>query len=226
MNYKDKTAALEFLSKHLTIPSDHDMSDEDLDIYGELAEFLAEHPNDECIPLIVNSYRSHSSAYLAEVFAKVLAEQNQKVLNQHIIAALKSEDIGQRESGLFFAVEFASDDFVRPLTEILRDGKSGDKIVNDAVSVLEAVRTADTNLNIEEIIEKEFRQSSRWKHISELRNGIEFQSLIRSINWEARKALEKKDYRKVTELLGPYDGELPKSAQKKLDIAKMNITEK
>jgi len=221
---EDKVAALEFLTEHITIPSDLDMSDEDSDSYDELFEFLAKHLCDECIPLIINSYRSYSSTYLAESFAKVLSKQNQKVLNQYIITALKSDDIAQKESALFFAVEFASADFVEPLIEILRDEKSTEKIIMDTISLLEAIRKTDADPTVREIIEKEFRENLRYKKISEYQNDIEFRAVLRNINWEAKKALEKRDYKKVTELLSPYDGKLPKSAQKKLDIAKMSIS--
>jgi len=217
---KDKYGALNFLTEHPVIPHTDDIPDEEWELYYEVMDYIGEHPDHDFIPLILGSYRGDSDTYISEAFGKLLAEHDWKAANEHITAILKSDDIVLKESVLFFAGEVATDDLIGILIEILRDENSTDNMVKETVSILETLQTPDNYSDLQEIIKKEFRQNTRWKSIVEYLDAGEFQSLLRSINWKARIALEEKNYSEVIELLGPYDGKLPKVAQEKLDIAK------
>lgn len=247
----NRAKVLEFLNDHSIILPDELISDEEKNLYDYLFEFLNCNNVDDCIPIIVNSFRTDSSAYYSEVFSKILSIQNRDIVINEIISSIRSLDEIRQESALFFAVEVASDEFIEPIIEVLRSDKTQDKIADMAIDVLESINTPSilenideliepkykrkkkekqgqnkkkkTNADIDRIIEIEFRQNKRWENLVRIRAEEEFKNHLIRLNWQAKKALKSKNYEEVIGLLDEYDGKLPKIAQQKLDIAKSHV---
>ena len=89
-----------------------------------------------------------------------------------------------------------------------------------AVDALENMGKLFPDIDIEPIIDEEFRKSHRWKHILRQRDETEFRLSFIEINWDAKQALKKKNYAIVINMLEPYDGNCPAAVQKKLDTAR------
>lgn len=238
-----------FLRDHPVIPSESSITIEEKDLYDELFEYLNTNQADACVSLIVNSYRPDSSAYLSEVFAKILNIQNKELVVTEIINSIKSQSVKNQESALFFAVEIASEEFIAPIVEVLQNDQTSEKIVDMSIDVLESIKTSSLMANIEgdlkfgfgvkgkknqvdtekihddieRIIETQFRKNKRWAELVKVRDKRNFSSLIIKLNWKAKKALQRQKYDEVISLLGEYDGNLPKTAQQKLDTAKNHL---
>lgn len=220
MSFKNRSEALEFLKKHPILPSEEDIADKEYELYSDIIKFFIKNPDKECIPLIVNSHRHNSSPFFEQGFTDLLLKQDETAVRTHIITALESEDPGLRESGIFFAGELPSDEFIKPLTEILRDDGSSDEMADGAVKALKNIDEEYEGLGIDSIIDVEFRQNPRWKHLLKKQSDIEFRLSFIGVNWDASQALENGDYAAVIEMLEPYDGECPEAVQKKLDTAR------
>ena len=90
-NRRQEKFYLDFLRKNQPLPSDDDISEEELTIYHEAIMFFKENPNKLCIPLFLNSFGYQSGFGLYQLVDEVLCQYEMDDVLEHLISALSNE---------------------------------------------------------------------------------------------------------------------------------------
>lgn len=114
-----KDEAIAFLRKHQPLPSDAEITQEQIDTFDEVRKYFTANPDPECIPLMLNAFGDGSGFGVYQVCDDVFRHFDQSQLTPHLSDALQSPHISVRNWAAEFAVQFGADELVGPLIRYL-----------------------------------------------------------------------------------------------------------
>lgn len=100
--------ALQFLSAHQPMPSDHNISDVQAQQYAEVLCHFLENPDIRCIPLLINSVSRETGLGMYERIEDVLLKQPRNDVITHLVSGLKSHDPGVRSRCCHWALALSA----------------------------------------------------------------------------------------------------------------------
>ena len=115
----DAATALDWLRKHQRLPDD--APEDTIDALDEVRRHLIEHPDPQCIPLVLGVFEDHMALGVFQLFDDVLARYSQDQLTPHLKHALQSDNQGTRWWAAHWAMQFVSPELAEPLEAILNN---------------------------------------------------------------------------------------------------------
>ena len=83
-----KTEALSFLKAHQPMPSDDDAKEEEIDVYIEVIDFFLNNPDEQCIPLFLNSFGRGFGVY--QTIEEVIMMYDKEIVLPYILNAFNN----------------------------------------------------------------------------------------------------------------------------------------
>lgn len=85
-----RTDALSFLKKHQPMPSDNELKKEIIEKYEETRTFFLNNPDEQCIPLLLNSFGGKDGLGVYQMVEEVIVMYDKEVVLPHILNAFES----------------------------------------------------------------------------------------------------------------------------------------
>ncbi len=118
--------ALEFLKKHQPLPSDEDISEDEIDTFNKVMKFFISNPDERCIPLMMNVFGDEDGYGVYQLCDDVFNKYESCKVLPHLKAALKSSHYGVRYWASQWAMDINSIDIVPEINSILTDPKDAE----------------------------------------------------------------------------------------------------
>ncbi len=113
--------ALEFLRAHQPMPADADLDDELIDTYDSARRLFRDHPNDECIPLFLNSFGDGDGLGVYQLVDEVIHAHDPSVVVRALADSLASPHPSVRSWSAELAAEVPDPSLSAPLQKLLSD---------------------------------------------------------------------------------------------------------
>jgi hypothetical protein len=113
--------ALQFLRAHQPMPSDAQLSEEDVEQYDAVRRHFLAHPSPECVPLLLNSFGEGDGLGVYPLVEDVLRKLPKNAVVPHLRAALGSVHRSVRYWCAQIAAVCPDSFLIQPLTLLLDD---------------------------------------------------------------------------------------------------------
>ena len=152
-----KIKAFSFLREHQPMPSDEDVTEEEIKKYEEVRTFFINNPDERCVPLFLNSFGGKDGLGVYQMVEDVIVMYNKKVVLTCIIHAVNSSYEGVRYWCIQIASNFPDESLLSPLANFLQ---SEDQDIKTA-AITAIAQLALNHIRVYEvlkILEKEIKQ--------------------------------------------------------------------
>ena len=85
-----KIKAFSFLREHQPMPSDEDVTEEEIKKYEEVRTFFINNPDERCVPLFLNSFGGKDGLGVYQMVEDVIVMYNKKVVLPCILHAFNT----------------------------------------------------------------------------------------------------------------------------------------
>jgi len=157
MNKRD---AICFLKAHQPLPPDEDLPEAVIRQYNEVREFFLQNPDEESIPLLLNSFGDGIGHGVYQLVDEVFRKYRKEVVLPHLLPALESEHRGVRWWCAQIAVDFPHPDLMAPLANLLEQLDDFDMRFA-AVSALEEIEDPRATAVLREALDREPEEEIR-----------------------------------------------------------------
>ena len=144
-----KQEALSFLKEHQPMPSDDKLKESELDKYDEVREYFINNPDEQCVPLFLNSFGGKDGLGVYQVVEDVFFMYDSEIVLPHILKALDSEYEGVKYWAIQISSNFPSECLFNPLVNLL---KSEDEDIKSA-TIIAIAQLALNDIKKEEVID-------------------------------------------------------------------------
>ena len=86
-----ETYFLNFLREHQPLPSDDEITEEQLVIYDGARKFFIENPNKQCVPLFLNSFGDGDGSGVYQLVEDTISQFALEDVLEHLIEAMSNE---------------------------------------------------------------------------------------------------------------------------------------
>jgi len=128
--------AIAFLKQHQPMPSERDVTDADVDRYDQARRYFMEHPDEEAIPLLLNSF-GEGGRGVNQLIEDAIVRHDQELVIPEIARALASSHETVRYWNAQIAALFPDVRLVAPLAKVLSQDSHDLKYA--AVTALERI---------------------------------------------------------------------------------------
>ena len=152
-----KIKAFSFLREHQPMPSDEDVTEEEIKKYEEVRTFFINNPDERCVPLFLNSFGGKDGLGVYQMVEDVIVMYNKKVVLPCILHAFNSSYEGVRHWCIQIASNFPDESLLSPLANFLQ---SEDQDIKTA-AITAIAQLALNHIRVYEvlkILEKEIKQ--------------------------------------------------------------------
>ncbi len=152
-----KIKAFSFLREHQPMPSDEDVTEEEIKKYEEVRTFFINNPDERCVPLFLNSFGGKDGLGVYQMVEDVIVMYNKKVVLPCILHAFNSSYEGVRYWCIQIASNFPDESLLSPLANFLQ---SEDQDIKTA-AITAIAQLALNHIRVYEvlkILEKEIKQ--------------------------------------------------------------------
>ncbi|TEB06809.1 hypothetical protein Psch_00341 [Pelotomaculum schinkii] len=165
----DKKDAIDFLKKHQPMPDDKNLSKDVITKYNEIREYFLTNPDEDCIPLFLNSFGERDGFGVYQLIEGLIAKFKKNHVMPHLLKALESHYRSIRYWNASIASSFPSEELFEPLKKMLFENDvdiryasitaiaqlalSGIKC-NEVIDVLEDALSRETGDDISEFIQE------------------------------------------------------------------------
>ncbi len=143
-----KQEALDFLQKYQPMPKDEDLSEELINRYEEVRLYFESNPDEQCIPLFLNSFGDKDGFGVYQMVESVMLQYSSEQVLPHILKALNSPCEGVRYWSIQIASNYPSEVLFKPLIELLAEE---DEDIKSAV-IIALAQLALNDICVDEII--------------------------------------------------------------------------
>lgn len=116
-----KEEAFEFLRQNQPLPDDSGLSEEMVSRYNEIRLFFTENPDEDAVPLLLNSFGAGDGFGVYQLIEDVVGPHSSEVVVPYLVKALSSAVGSARYWCAQIAARFPSPDLIEPLGKLLRD---------------------------------------------------------------------------------------------------------
>jgi HEAT repeat protein len=158
-----RNEALDILRRHQPLPPDELLTQEMLDDFDAARGYFEEHPDDECVPLLLNSFGGRDAFGLYEGVEGAILKQSPEVVINHLQNSLRSPHRSVRYWSTQIAASFPDPRLLDPLTERLQENDQGMSVAaalalgclgtEEANAALRAAKAATTDKELIEHID-------------------------------------------------------------------------
>lgn len=120
-----KKEAITFLVEHQPMPCDEDLGEE-IKMYEEVRQFFLGNPDEQCIPLFLNSFGGKDGLGVYQMVEDVILMYDKKVVLPHVLDGLRSVYEGVKYWCIQIASDFPDESLYEPLSEILESDDDED----------------------------------------------------------------------------------------------------
>lgn len=100
-----KTEALSFLKTHQPMPRDEEVKEDEMMAYDEVREFFLNNPDEQCIPLFLNSFGGKDGFGVYQMVDEVIRMYDKEIVLPYILKAFNNPS----DSVKYGCVQIASD---------------------------------------------------------------------------------------------------------------------
>lgn len=115
-----KVEAISFLEKHQPMPSDKEVTEDEIKKYEEVRTFFINNPDERCIPLFLNSFGGKDGLGTYQMVEDVIAMYNKKIVLPCILQALNSSYDSVKYWCIQIAANFPDESLMLPLSNLLQ----------------------------------------------------------------------------------------------------------
>jgi len=115
-----RNEALNFLKQHQPMPHDCDAEGDLIEKYDEARKFFLAHPDEECIPLFLNSFGDWDGLGVYQMVEDVIVQYDKEAVLPHILTALKSRSDYIKYWCAQISSNFPDEALFAPLAELLK----------------------------------------------------------------------------------------------------------
>jgi hypothetical protein len=112
---------IEFLSRSQPLPDDGDLSEELIGQYDDARKFLIDHPSDEGVRLILNSFGIGDGWGVYQLVEDAVAAVSPEVAAKHLAEALRSPLEGVKYWSAQISANYDDEQLIEPLQSLLHD---------------------------------------------------------------------------------------------------------
>lgn len=124
-----KSEAISFLKTHQPMPKDENLKEEELNKYDEVREYFMDNPDEQCIPLFLNSFGGKDGLGVYQMIEFVIMMYDEDKVLPHILKALDSTYDGVK----YWAVQIAGNyPDIRLFDGVVKCLKSDDEDIKSA----------------------------------------------------------------------------------------------
>lgn len=115
----NKEFAVNFLKKYQPMPNDNILSEELINQYDLVRKYFLNNPDEECIPLLLNSFGEYDGMGVYQLVEDVLLKFKHDKVVVHLKQSLKSKYNGVRYWSAQIASLFPDEVLINPLEKLL-----------------------------------------------------------------------------------------------------------
>lgn len=154
-----KTEAISFLQEHQPMPKDNELNDVIIDKYDEVRKFFMNNPDDQCIPLFLNSFGGKNGLGVYQMVEIVILMYDKEAVLPHILNSLHSPYDGVRYWSTQIASNFPDEKLHESLCDLLLE--EDDDIKAAAITALAQLALSNINVNkVIKVLEDEINKLS------------------------------------------------------------------
>lgn len=120
----DLDHAFSFLRKHQPLPSDDNLSIEDIRTLDKVRQFLTDNPYPESIPFLLNVFGEGSGFGVYQLLEDTLITYDSEDVVPYLIKSLQSEHQGIRYWSAQIASSFPDQRLIKPLSSLVEERNS------------------------------------------------------------------------------------------------------
>lgn len=143
-----KMEAFSFLKEHQPMPSDKELTKEEMRKYDEVRDFFINNPDEQCIPLWLNSFGGKDGFGIYQMVEDVIRMYDKKAVLPHILKAFNSPYEGVKYWCIQISSNFPDESLFNPLISFLR---LEDEDIKTA-TIIALAQLASSNINVSEVI--------------------------------------------------------------------------
>lgn len=117
-----RNEALDFLKQHQPMPGDSAAEGELIEKYDQARKFFLAQPDEECIPLFLNSFGDYDGLGVYQMVEDVIVQYDKEAVLPHILTAMKSRSDYIKYWCAQISSNFPDEALFTPLTELLQSG--------------------------------------------------------------------------------------------------------
>ena len=140
--------ALSFLEEHQPMPKDEELKREEIEKYIEVRNFFLNNPDEECIPLFLNSFGGKDGLGVYQVVEDVIMKYDKETVMPHALKALNNESENVKYWCIQIISNFPDNRLFKPLVELLELEDEDIK----AATITALAQLALNNLCVNEVI--------------------------------------------------------------------------
>lgn len=117
----DKEKALNFLKKNQPMPNDKNLNKSMITMYDEVRKYFLAHPDEECIPLFLNSFGEYNGMGVYQLVEDVILRFEHDEVVNYLLEALKSKYNGVKYWCAQICALFPDEKLINQLEKLLSD---------------------------------------------------------------------------------------------------------
>ncbi|MBP1590663.1 MAG: HEAT repeat domain-containing protein [Oscillospiraceae bacterium] len=117
----DKETALNFLKHHQPMPNDDLLDKKTIFMYDEVRKYFLNNPDDECLPLLLNSFGEYNGFGVYQLVEDVILKFDHKKVVNCLLEALKSHHKGVKYWCIQICASFPDTRLIFSLNDLLND---------------------------------------------------------------------------------------------------------
>ena len=152
-----KTEAISFLQEHQPMPKDNELSDVIINKYDEVREFFINNPDNQCIPLFLNSFGGKDGLGVYQMVEFVISMYDKEEVLPHVLKALHSPRDGVRYWAAQIASNFPDEMLFESLCNLLLE--EDDDIKAATITALAQLALSNISVNmVIKVLEDEIKK--------------------------------------------------------------------
>lgn len=154
-----KMEAICFLKCHQPMPNDDELKEEEIMKYEEIRKFFIDNPDEQCIPLFLNSFGGKDGLGVYQMVEDVILMYNDKTVFPYILDSFNSSYDSVKYWSIQIASNFPNSRLFTPLVNLLKHEDIDIKFAAISALAQLALNKIETN-RIIELIKEERRRIS------------------------------------------------------------------
>lgn len=140
--------ALSFLMEHQPMLSDKEVTEEEIKKYEEVRIFFINNPDEQCIPLFLNSFGGKDGLGTYQMIEEVIVMYNKKIVLPYILHAFNSSYEGVKYWCIQIASNFPDESLLPPLINFLQSEDQDIKVA----AITTMAQFASNHIKADEIL--------------------------------------------------------------------------
>jgi hypothetical protein len=149
----NKIEAIEFLKQHQPLPDDDKLTKEIIDNYDAVRKYFKLNPDEECIPLFLNSFGYVDGFGVYQLIEDIISLFDREKVVPHLKKALQSQFRGVRYWNTQIAAIFPNNELINELKNRLMEDDFDMRYA--AITALEQIGGSEVKIILEQALKNE-----------------------------------------------------------------------